>query len=142
MCVGVFMYSSNSCAHVHCLCSCRKQQTHNTLSTCIRAFDSLLSLATVISEALRATTVARPTHRLSRRESHFEVSQRIDSKSAIALCTTAIHLVKQNLFWKEDEADIPHLNGCDRFDTHEHVARAYVCFGVCMLIRFILHALS
>ena len=114
---------------VLCFCSCRKQQQHNALSTTISAFDSLLSLATVVSEALQATVAVRPPHRLSRRDSHFDVVQRIDSKSATTLCVTAIHLVKQNLFWMEDEAAMPHLSGCDRLDTEMHVA--CVCIIMC-----------
>ena len=107
--------------------SCRKQQKQeSSLSTTVRALDSLLSLATVISDALKTTMAATKsaTQRLSRKESHGDMSQRIDSKSASTLCTIAIHLVKQNLFKKEDEAEVPVLKGCDRFGTQRAL---YTC---------------
>ena len=140
-CVCVCMYSTTAVrTFVHSLHPCRKQQKQesslNTLSTTIRALDSLLSLATVISEALRATTpTAKSTQRHSRRESHMDINQCIDSKSASNLCTTAIHLVKHSLFRKEDETDVPILKGCDRFDTQRacsHQLCMCVLCSVCM----------
>ena len=109
------------------VCPCRKQQKQeSSLRTTVRALDSLLSLATVISDALRTNMAATKsaTQRLSRKESHGDTSQRIDSKSASTLCTIAVHLVKQNLFREEDEAEVPILKGCNRFGTQRAL---YTC---------------
>ena len=128
VCVCVHMYpTTTSYKLTLCISPCRKQQKQeSSLSTTVRALDSLLSLATVISDALRTTMAATKsaTQRLSRKESHGDMSQRIDSKSASTLCTIAIHLVKQNLFKKEDEAEVPVLKGCGRFGTQRAL---YTC---------------